>query len=322
MHRSLLSRVAALAVATAGFTFAAIPALADDFGKRFTIDIEPVYQASVTGDAAAPPPAGSVGLGYTSDHPNPASLRLDYALNYKIDKKSNFYFSHSDLDFAIGRVLTIAPHVALVSGEIADRTDTLGISHDLGGGLIGRIYYFNHSRMDVTGLCLNQQYCPVAGQQTGNPSSIDEHGYGVGGSYSLGPKTRIGKLFTIGVDAKYIPRSSTPPTAAPNLGGLGAYVGSQWLFPYSVTMKIPVLPVSTTIPTIGYERASVLFRDEATPEVYNVTVLGLTQVLSKDVFLNITSLNFSGCRCSDTVPPPDNIRFAQVLMTLDYKLHL
>ena len=227
MHRSLLSRVAALAVATAGFTFAAIPALADDFGKRFTIDIEPVYQASVTGDAAAPPPAGSVGLGYTSDHPNPASLRLDYALNYKIDKKSNFYFSHSDLDFAIGRVLTIAPHVALVSGEIADRTDTLGISHDLGGGLIGRIYYFNHSRMDVTGLCLNQQYCPVGGQQTGNPSSIDEHGYGVGGSYSLGPKTRIGKLFTIGVDAKYIPRSSTPPTTAPNLGGLGAYVGSD-----------------------------------------------------------------------------------------------
>ena len=321
MHRSLLARLAATVLATAGFAFAALPAFADDFGKRFTIDIEPVYEASVTGDAAAPAPAGKIPLGYTSDHPNATSLRLDYGLNFKIDKRSNLYYSHSDLDFSIGRVLTL-PGLSLVSGLIADRTDTIGINHDLGGGLVGRVYYFNHTRMDVSGLCLNQQACPVNGQQTGNPSSIDEHGYGVGGSYSLGPKTRIGKLFTIGVDAKYIPRSSTPPTAAPNLGGLGAYVGSQWLFPYSVTMKIPVLPVSTTIPTIGYERASVLFRDEATPEVYNVSVLGLTQVLSKDVFLNITSLNFSGCRCSDTVPPPDNIRFAEVLMTLDYKLHL
>ena len=323
MHRSLFSRVAALGFAAVGFAIATAPALADDFLKRITIDIAPNYQLSATGDAAAANPAGFTNLGYTNDHQVPATAQLDYGANITVDKRTNIYFSHSNLDFAIGRVLTLGPKTALVSGLIADHTDTVGLNHDLSGGLFGRIYYFDHVRQDVTGLCLNQQKCPDStGQQTGNPESIDEHGYGAGFTYNFGPKTRIGQLLSVGVDAKYIPRSSTPPTAAPNLGGLGAYVGSQWLFPYSITAKIPVLPVRTTIPYIGYERASVLFRDEATPEVFNVTVMGITQVVSKEVLLSITSLNFSGCRCADTVPPPDNIRFAQVLLKLDYKLNL
>ena len=322
MHRSLFSRVAALGFAAAGFAIAASPALADDFLQRITLDIAPNYQAAVTGDAAAANPKGFTNLGYTNDHQVPATTQLDYGLNFRIDRRTNLYYSHSNLDFAIGRVLTLGPNTALVSGLIADRTDTVGFSHDFAGGLIGRAYYYNHARMDVSGLCLNQQDCPnpTTGQQTGNPSSIAEHGYGIGATYNFGPKTRIGQLLSVGLDAKYVPRSSTPPTTAPNLGGLGKYVGSQWLVPYSITAKIPVLPVSTTIPYIGYERASVLFRDEATPEVYNVSVLGITQVITKQVSIGIQSLNFSGCRCSDTVPPPDNIRFAQVLLRLDYRI--
>jgi hypothetical protein len=323
MHRSLISRVAALGFAIAGFAIASPALAADDFLNRITIDIAPNYQAAVTGDAAAANPPGFTNLGYTSDHQVPSTTQLDYGLDFRIDNKTHFYYTHSNLDFAIGRVLTLAPKTALVSGLIADRTDTVGLNRDFGHGLLGRIYYYNHARMDVTGLCLNQQACPnpATGFQQGNPASIAEHGYGAGFSYNLGPRTRIGQLLTLGFDAKYVPRPGTPPSTAPNLGGLGSYVGSQWLFPYSATLKIPVLPVSTTIPYIGYERASVLFRNEATPEVYNVSVLGLTQIITKQVSVGIQSLNFSGCRCSDTVPPPDNIRFAEVLLRLDYRFN-
>jgi hypothetical protein len=319
--RRLLARFAASVFAAIVITVAALPAFADDFGKRFTLDVGPVFDATTTGDANAPPPPGLAGVGYTKDNPVPNDLKLEYGLDYLIDKKTHFYYTHGVLDFAIGRVLTAIPGAALVSGGIIDRTDTIGVNHSFGHGIIGRLYYYNHQRSDVTGLCLNQIACPnSSGQAVNNPASINEHGYGAGASYSFGPLTQIGPLFTAGFDAKYVPRSST--TTNPNLGGLGHYVGSQFIFPYSIVMKLPILNSHTVIPFVGYERASVLFQNEATPEVFNVTDFGLVKVINKNLTLSFTNLNFSGCRCADTVPPPDNIRFAELLIKLDIKTSL
>jgi hypothetical protein len=319
MRHSLIHRLAASGFAVALFAVAAIPALADDFGQRFTVDVAPVFNATTTGDANSAPPAGLGGVGYTNDHPVPQTIQLEYGLDYKIDKHTHFYYAHNKLVFAIGRVLTAIPGAALVSGEINDRTDTFGINHDFGHGIVGRVYYYDHERADVTGLCLNQFTC--AGNVP-NPANIDEHGYGVGGTYNFGPLTKIGPLFAAGIDAKYVPRPSIPPTPCGSCEGIGHYVASQWLFPYSVTMKIPILNSHTIIPFIGYERASVLFRDETTPEVFNVTNFGIVKVLNKNMILSLVNLNFSGCRCSNVVPPPDNIRFAQLLIKLDFKTGL
>jgi hypothetical protein len=331
MRHFLIHRLSAVGFAAALTAAATIPALADDFGQRFTLDVAPNFQMSTTGDSNAPPPAGDVGVGYTKDHPVPNTLQLDYGLDYKIDNRTHLYYTHSNLQFAIGRILTAVPHGSLVLGLISDRTDTAGINHDFGHGLLGRVYYFNQSRMDVAGLCLNQNNCATGpgAANVPNAGTIDFHGYGVGASYNFGPKTRIGPLFTAGIDAKYVPRSNIPPepcaTAgeeAPNCLGLGHYTGSQWVLPYSLTMKVPIIPSHTLIPFVGYERASVLWRNEATPEAFNVTDFGIVKVISKNFALSITNLNFAECRCSDTVPPPDNVRFAQLLLKLDIKTGL
>jgi hypothetical protein len=326
MHARICSGLSVLIVATCAIFFAATPAKADDFGKRFTISVAPNYDGGTTSDQTAGPPPGNVCLGCTHDNPNPQDLKLDYGLDFAIDPRTHLNFSHSNLDFALGRILTVAPHLSLLTGTIADRTDTISLQHAFGHGLAGSLYYFNHVRQDVTGLCLNQAYCtsaqlgpphPAIASVAGNPSSIDEHGYGLHLGYTFGPNTQIGQLFTIGGDAKYIPRSTTPPTLAPNLGGLGKYVGSQWIFPYSFTTKVPIFPGHTTIPLLGYERADVLFRDEATPEVYNVIIAGIVKVISKNATLSITNLHFNGCKCADTVPPPDNVRFSVIQVKLD-----
>ena len=324
MQRSLVYRLAGIAFALAIFVLAASPAFADDFGKRFTVDVGAVWNISTTGDAMAPPPPGGVGLGYGAPIPQPSSLQWEYGAVFRIDPRTNLYYAHSILDFAIGRVLTLGPGLALVSGGIYDRTDTMGISRYFFKNFVGHLFYYNHARMDVSGLCLNQIQCATGpgGSNVPNPASIDEHGYGVGFTYGFGPLTPIGPLFTAGFDAKYVPRSSTPPTDAPNLGGLGSYVGSQWLLPYSITAKLPISNSHSFIPFIGYERAAVLFRNEATPEMYNVVDFGIVKVFNKNLSLSFTNLNFSGCRCSDTVPPPDNIRFAEALLKLDYKTNL
>jgi hypothetical protein len=324
MRHSLMHRLAATGFAAALFAVAAIPAFADDFGKRFTIDVAPVFNAATTGDANAAPPPGLAGVGYTNNQPIPSDVQLEYGLDFKIDNHTHLYYSHSRLNFAIGRILTAIPGAALVSGMIADRTDTIGLNHDFGHGILARVYYYDHERSDVTGLCLNQISCPAPPNATDvtNLANIDEHGYGVGASYNFGPLTRIGSLFTAGFDAKYVPRPAIPPAPCGSCQGIGHYVASQWLFPYSLTMKIPVLPSHTIIPFVGYERASVLFRDETTPEVFNVVDFGLVKVLNKNMILSFTNLNFSGCRCSNVVPPPDNIRFAQLLVKLDFKTGL
>ena len=324
MPHFLTHRLAAIGFAAGLFATAAIPAFADDFGQRFTIDIAPNYQASTTGDANAAPPPGNVGTGYTNDHPVPSTLQLDYGLDFKIDKHTHLYYSHSNLQFAIGRILTIAPGLSLVSGLISDRTDVAGINHDFTHGFVGRIYYYNQSRMDVTGLCLNQNNCAIGpgGTNVYNPSTIDFHGYAVGATYNFGPKTRIGPVFSAGIDAKYVPRPSVPLVPCGTCQGLGHYTGSQFILPYSITAKLPIFPSPTVIPFVGYERAAVLWRAEATPEVFNVTNFCIVKVINKNLALSIVNLNFAECRCSDTVPPPDNVRFAQLLVKLDIKTGL
>ncbi len=296
----------------------AVSVRADDFGKRITLSVAPNYQMSTTGDAAGPNPAGYTVVGNTTDHPIPNTLQLDYGLDFRIDKRTHLYYAHSNLDYALGQVTTTAPKVALRFGLLADREDTIGLSHDFGHGLNGHVLYFDQERKDVTGLCLNQEAC----NGHSNLASIDSHGYAVGGAYAFGPRSRIGQIFIVNADAKYVPRSSTQPDATPNLGGLGKYTGSQFYFPYGITAKIPIVPTPTLIPTIGYQRIINLWHNEATPEYYNATILSLTKIINKSFDFNITNYNLSGCRCSDTVPPPDNIRLAQLIAKLEYKLPL
>jgi hypothetical protein len=324
MQRTASSLVTAVA-AVSLLLGAAVPARADDFGSRFTLSVAPNFQVSTAGDQAAGPPAGFSKLGYTNDNANPQTLQLDYGLDFKIDKVLHLFYEHSNFDYALGRILTVAPHVSLTTGILADRQDTIGLQRGFGHGLVGQIYYFNKVRADVSGLCLNQESCTSAqlggtqgGAVTGNPSSIDDHGYGLHGGYSFGPKTRLGQPFTLGVDAQYIPRPSIAPTGeAANLGGLGSYVGSQWLFPYSLTVKIPIFPDPTIIPLAEYERADVLYRAEATPEVYNLIAAGIVKVINKNATLSILNVHLNGCKCADTVPPPDNVRISVLEVKLD-----
>jgi hypothetical protein len=84
-------------------------------------------------------------------------------------------------------------------------------------------------------------------------------------------------------------------------------------------MKLPTHHDPSLVWLAGYERATALFRGESTIEQYNVTSFGVVKVLSKRLSLSAVDLNFKGCTCTDTVLPPDNIRFATVLVTLSYK---
>jgi hypothetical protein len=296
---------------------ATLPARADDFGKRVTVIVAPNLQLSTTGDSTAAAPPGGVTIGKTTDHPLPNTVQLDYGLNFRIDKKTNLYYSHSNFVYTIGRVLTVAPHTAFEPGEFFDHTDTIGINHALARGLVGRAYYFDQQRQDVTGLCLSQISC---GNGIPNTASINMHGYGLGFNYDFGPKSRIGQIFTASFDAKYFPRAST--TLNPNLGSLGKYVGTQTLFPYGITAKIPVLNSHTVVPFIGYERADVLYQNEAVPEVYNVVDFGIVKVINKNATFSITNLNLTECKCEVTVPAPDNIRIAELLAKLELKTSL
>jgi hypothetical protein len=161
-----------------------------------------------------------------------------------------------------------------------------------------------------------------ANKKRTNPLSIDEHGYLFGGTYDFGPKTKVGQLFTAGFDAKYVPRASTPPSPAVALGGLGAWVGSQWLFPYSITMKLPITNSSTFWPFINYSRVEVLYHDSAVPEVYNGYIFGFVKVISKNITLSYTNLNLMGCKCVARVPGPDNLRVTQGQLRLDFHTQL
>lgn len=293
------------------------------FGGRVTITVAPVYLFSSNGDGTAPPPPGFAGVGYTHDNPTASSLQVDYGVAFAITKQTTLSFSHGNVGYQLGRILTAIPNTALVTGALYDYTDTIALSQGLGHGLAAHVTYFNHQRRDVTGLCLNQKACPDAnGHAVPNPLSIDERGYTVGGSYDFGPKTRIGPLMTLAFDAKYVPRPSTPSSPNVALGGLGSYVGSQWMYPYSLTVKVPVLPSTTVTPFINWTNLPVLYRDSAVPEAYRGVVFGLVKVFSPNVTFSYTNLNLQSCRCIARVPPPDNLRLAFGILKLDFHITL
>ncbi len=294
-------------------TLACAPAYADDIFKHMTFEVDPTFFANGTSDAQAPAPAGRFPVAYTSDHPVANDLRVNYGVTLGLDKQWALYYNHSNFDFALGRILQ--PGISLVTGDIQDRTDTAGVNFAATHYVSTRLYYFDHEREDVTGLCLNQTVC--AGQ-VHNPAAIDEHGYGFGATWSFGPRSLIGPIFSIGADAKYVPRGFPPP-AGYALDGLGAYTGSQFEYPYSINMKLPTHHDPTLIWIAGYERATALFRAESSIEQYNVTSFGVVKVLSPRITVSAVDLNFKGCRCADTVSPPDNVRFDEILLSLSYK---
>jgi hypothetical protein len=296
----------------------AAPARADDFLQRITINFSPVYLFSTGDDDIGPPFPGQKALGYTKDNPTVGGVRFDYGAALKINAKTSISFSHSNVGYQLGRILTAAPNTSLVTGSIYDYTDTIALNYTVGNGLGVHGTYFDHQRSVVTGLCLNQKYCydPTTGTEQSNPLSIDEHGYTVGFTYDFGPTTKIGKLLTAAADAKYVPRPDTPAPGVA-LGGLGSYVGSQTLFPYSLTLKLPITDSTTFVPFINYTNLPVLYRDSAVPEAYRGIIFGFSKVISKNLTLSYTNLNLQSCRCIARVPPPDNLRLAAGILSLN-----
>lgn len=306
------------AVALLVSMLAAAPARADDFLQRITINFAPVYLFSTGDDDIGPPFPGQKALGYTKDNPTVGGERFDYGASLKIDARTSISFSHSNVGYQLGRILTAAPNTSLVTGSIYDYTDTFALNYTVGHGLGVHGTYFDHQRSVVTGLCLNQKYCydSTTGTEESNPLSIDEHGYTLGFTYDFGPTTKIGKLLTAAADAKYVPRPDTPAPGVA-LGGLGSYVGSQTLFPYSLTLKLPITNSSTFVPFINYTNLPVLYRDSAVPEAYRGIIFGFSKVISKNLTLSYTNLNLQSCRCIARVPPPDNLRLAAGILSLN-----
>jgi hypothetical protein len=231
----------------------AAPARADDFLQRITINFSPVYLFSTGDDDIGPPFPGQKALGYTKDNPTVGGVRFDYGAALKINAKTSISFSHSNVGYQLGRILTAAPNTSLVTGSIYDYTDTIALNYTVGNGLGVHGTYFDHQRSVVTGLCLNQKYCydPTTGTEQSNPLSIDEHGYTVG--------------FTF----------------------------------------------------INYTNLPVLYRDSAVPEAYRGIIFGFSKVISKNLTLSYTNLNLQSCRCIARVPPPDNLRLAAGILSLN-----
>ncbi len=319
MRRYGLPALASSTLTSLAMCLCILPANADDLGQRITISIAPVYLFSTGGDDNAPPFPGQKGIGYTNDNATVGSIRVDFGADFKLDPKTHLTFSHNNVGYQLGRILTAAPNSALVTGSLYDYTNTVALSYAIGHGLGVHASYFDHQRSFVTGLCLNQKYCydTTVQHEVNNPLSVDEHGYTLGGTYDFGPMTKIGSLLSASFDAKFVPRPSTPAPGVA-LGGLGAYVGSQTLFPYSLTLKLPLTNSTTFSPFINYTNLPVLYRDSAVPEEYRGIVFGFSKVINKNVTLSYTNLNLQSCRCVARVPPPDNLRLAFGILKLDF----
>lgn len=316
----------AMALALVFFGLAALlPATAradDKPAKRWTITAAPVYIFATNSDAnasAPPPPGTTTAIGYTHDHPVTDTYQLDYGASFAITNQWNLFYSHSNAAYQLGRILTLGPNTSFVSGSIYDYTDTYGTSLGLKNLPSISISYFSHQRRDVTGLCLNQKVCvnPATGQKFDNPLSINSHGYDLGLAYSFLPNARVGNLLTATVDFDYYIRPSTPPPGAA-LGGLGSWVGNTWEIPYSLTLRVPVIPDKTFIPSVTYIALPVLYQDSAVPEDYRGFVYGFTKVV--DPYVNFSYMNYvlKSCICVARVPPPDNLRLTWGELKLDF----
>ncbi len=283
-----------------------------------TLTVTPTWFLSTISDGQAQLPPGIVPLNSPQPPRATNNLRWDYGLTYQLDKHSSLSYSHANFDFTLGRILTIAPGTSLETGGLEDRIDTIGYNYGFGHGLNASVYYLSHQRSYVAGLCLNQMFCPgPTGGSFSNPNSINMNAWGVGVKYAFGPVSKYtGPLLTVTGDAQYVPRPSTNPTAS--LNGLSAYKGSQWIGPYGITLNIPIPNNYGVIPFVDYKREMVLFRGESTPEIYNVVEFGIVKVLRPNLTLAVVNTNWRGCTCTETVPPPDNVRFTDVITSLSY----
>ncbi len=294
-------------------------ARADGSSSPITITVAPIWFLNSGSDATARPPLGTIPLNSPLVPRTTNDVRLDFGAAYQFNKKMSLAYSHANFNFSLGRILTLAPGTSYLSGDITDRIDTISFNYGFGHGLNGSVYYLSHQRSYVAGSCLNQAFCPnpVTGVSESNPSNINMTGYGIGFKYTVGPVSPFtGPLLTINADAQYIPRPSTNPTAS--LNGLPAYVGTQTIYPYGITMNVPIRNYWGIIPFIDYQRQTVLFRAESTPELYNVVEFGAVKVLRPDLTFALLNTNWKECTCSDTVPPPDNVRFSVMIAKLTY----
>ncbi|MGB8266211.1 MAG: hypothetical protein WCE44_07830 [Candidatus Velthaea sp.] len=314
-----------------------VPAYADNLIDKITVNITPVYDLNATGDANLAPPAGyGVLVGYNAagnaaagPNPTTSDLLLNYSANIQLSKETNLFYSHTNSDFTLGRILEAGgPGVAIVTGDIADRNDTVGLNYVFNRAFSTKLYYFDTQRTFVSGLTLNQNF--VNG--VSNPSSIDFHGYGIGGAYGFGPRTKAGYIFTATFDGQYVPRPGYDPavpntpaaqTAAASGYGLNSWTGSGWVFPYGVSAKIPLIAKDPTLLLTGsWSHLNVWWRAEATPEAGNVVTFGAVKALSRNLTLSLTDINLTECTCTDTLPPPETVRFAQIVFALNYRLPL
>ena len=316
MHPFTFFRFAGVFAVVLSIAGICAPARAND---KLDVEISPVYWVNAAGDANAPAPAGTVPLGYNSSNPATHDWVLDYGTTYSFNRRLKAYYSHEVLDFQIDRILMpLKPGVtaSMISGDISDRIDKLGTSYAVSRTLAARAFFLDHERSYISGLCMNQITC----NGKHNPNVADMHGYGVGGTYAFGPVTSIGRLFVTSLDAEYIPRPAFPPvpTDKPSANGMGSWVGSMMLYPYSLGMALP-LGDRSLVGTVAYVRSAEFFRNQDTQALYNVMTVGLTKKLTPDLSVSLTNLNYKECRCSDTVAPPDNLRAAGVAMKFSYK---
>jgi hypothetical protein len=295
------------------------------FLQRITINVAPVWLLATNGDANAipPPPPGLAGVGFTHDQPINNGLRVDYGVDFAIADNLHLSASHGNVGYELGRILTAIPNTAFVTGAMYDYTDTIALKYSVGHGLLFQAAYFDHQRSVVTGQCLNQKKCiDAAGGELANPLSIDEHGYTFGFGLDFGPKTRVGPLFNASGDIKYIPRPATPSSPAVALGSLPGYRGTQTLYPWSFTLRIPLTTSPTLVPTVTYISLPVLYRDSAVPEAYRGIIIGVSKAFSKNITFSYTNFNLQTCRCIPRVPAPDNLRLAFGIMKLDLHTQL
>jgi hypothetical protein len=345
MRRAIHVAIAGLMVASLLLSTTLVAAAAN---TKWELDIAPIYFLDATGDSSAPPPPGTFPI-YCSGQPGCAgtphttdNLRLDYDLVYHFSPRWNFHYAHTNFDFSLGRIVTLAPGTSLLSGSINDREDKLSLNYLAGHGLSLSGWYDSHERTNIeatslTGGCFfNSVACPGGGS---NPSSINSNSWGVGGTYAFGPHQRFQPpMFSAAFNINYFPRTSNPvpcpgqpgnpvgaiPGYQPacGSGGIPGYVGSGVVYGYGLTM----FPFADThippgsIPFIGYESLPVWFHAENTPEVYNVMDGGIIQVLPHNLTLSATYFKLQGRYSSDTIPPPDVIRSATFLFKINYAL--
>jgi len=332
----------AIHVAIAGLMVASLllstPLAAAAANAKWEVDIAPIYFLDDTGDSSAPPgnlfPIYCSGQAACAGTPHTtANLRLDYDLIYHFSQRWNFHYAHTNFDFSLGRIVTLAPGTSLLSGSVNDREDKLSLNYLAGHGLSLSGWYDSHQRTNIeatglTGGCFfNSVACPGGGS---NPSSINSNSWGVGGTYAFGPHaTYQPPMFSAAFNINYFPRPAAgnctdPAIAQPACysGGINGYVGSGVVYGYGLTMfpfadtKIP----PGSIPFIGYSSLPVWFHAENTPEVYNVIDGGIIQVLPHGLTASATYFKLQGRYSSDTIPPPDVVRSVTFLFKLNYAL--